>query len=60
MPMWLTRLLAEYEAYPSGFSKYGAEFKIAQKARVGNFSQEFAARFASVAAVRGINPVHAL
>ncbi len=60
MPMWLTRLLAEYEAYPSGFSKYGAEFKIAQKARVGNFSQEFAARFAPIAAVRGINPVHAL
>lgn len=27
MPFWLTRLLSEYQIYPTSFSKYGTEYK---------------------------------
>ncbi|MDR1914216.1 MAG: polyphosphate polymerase domain-containing protein [Clostridiales bacterium] len=27
IPLWLCRLLSEYKIYPTGFSKYGAEYK---------------------------------
>jgi len=27
MPLWLSRLLSEYELYPTSFSKYGTEYK---------------------------------